>query len=223
MRSQPTFHKFSSLPAELRLLVWKMALEEPTRVTLTISGYESRRSGNPTCGTVFSYPSENAATAVLPPLMLVNHESHAVTSRHYRRAFRSFNGKGGVLAAYPTVLTVKGNAFGLMRPGSLNLLRDFILEYEGHQCLQVPTTEGGKYWAILQAPNLKTFIVIARGQYGPAIPSLGRGLRRLFLDLVELDPNTNVPTIELRIGADSADRAEWTCYFRGSPLELPEE
>ncbi len=40
MQAQPLFHKFPLLPPVLRLHVWKLALEEPTRVTLTISRLE---------------------------------------------------------------------------------------------------------------------------------------------------------------------------------------
>ncbi|KAI3328989.1 hypothetical protein HD806DRAFT_268585 [Xylariaceae sp. AK1471] len=218
IRDQPVFHKFSSLPAELRLLVWKMALEEPTRVALTVSEYRSPpRQPGVWCATVFRYPSAYAATAVLPPLMLVNYESHKLASRHYRRAFQGVDGEGGVLAAYPTVLTVKGVAFTLMRPDSLSLVQDFILEYEWYP--RVAAKMDDQYRAVLLVPALKTFVVIARGQNGP---SISWDLRRLFLELMEVDPYLNVPTIEIRIGDCSDDEAEWACHFRGSPLELPE-
>lgn len=54
--------------------------------------------------------TDYVATAFLPPLMLVNRESHGVAARHYKRALKNLAGGGGVLAAYPTELRVEDRA-----------------------------------------------------------------------------------------------------------------
>jgi DNA-binding transcriptional regulator of glucitol operon len=222
MRGQPVFHRFLSLPAELRLMIWKMALEEPTRVILFIltRTMPSRQSGG-WCGTTFPISWEHVATATLPPLMLVNCESHRVASRHYQRAFRGLHARGGVLAAYPTVLTVKGDAFTPMQTDGLRFVRDFVLEYETYS--QTSTGIDDKFRpAVLQAPDLQTFTVLTRRQDPAAAPSILSRLRRLFRELTEAHPHLNVPTIELCFGNGVEDAPEWICCFRGSPLMLLE-
>ncbi|RAH70511.1 2EXR domain-containing protein [Aspergillus aculeatinus CBS 121060] len=105
-----TFHPFPRLPSELRCRIWVMAMvNSPTRIAITCSGYTpARLPRGGRCGTVApGRPRIFAATAFMPPLMLVNWEAHGLASRHYRRAFRGVNGGGGVLAAYPSVLTIE--------------------------------------------------------------------------------------------------------------------
>ncbi|KAI0404520.1 hypothetical protein F4802DRAFT_597950 [Xylaria palmicola] len=126
---QGTFHKFARLPAELRLAIWEMALEEPVHVTLTISDWGflplQRRTRCFARGTRIE---EYAATAVLPPLMLVSHESHRAASAHYKRAFCGVKGQGGVLTAWPTVLTAQKRVYAMLGPGDEELVQEYIAE-----------------------------------------------------------------------------------------------
>ncbi|TGJ87855.1 hypothetical protein E0Z10_g977 [Xylaria hypoxylon] len=117
----------------------KLVLEEPTRVILVASKYRLKFA-RPRGQWILRLPEEYAATALLPPLILVNHEYHAVASAHYRRAFRGIGGGGGVLAGYPTVLYGKDAAFELLRADDLDLVQGFILE---NQRLE---TEGIRYY-----------------------------------------------------------------------------
>ncbi|RAH84954.1 hypothetical protein BO86DRAFT_440305 [Aspergillus japonicus CBS 114.51] len=128
-----TFHPFSRLPAELRCQIWAVAMEDhPTRVAITCSGYTpARRPRGGLCGTVApGRPRIYAATAFMPPLMLVNGEAHALASRHYRRAFRGVQGGGGVLAAYPSILTIEKAMILLLpvdRAEDLKLLTEIVV------------------------------------------------------------------------------------------------
>ncbi|RAL08843.1 2EXR domain-containing protein [Aspergillus homomorphus CBS 101889] len=114
---QPTFHPFPRLPCELRYNIWTLAMAEPTRITITCTGYTpARRPQGGRCGTISpGRPRIYAATAFMPPLMLVNRETHALASRHYRRAFRGVDGGGGVLASYPSILTIERPVVPLLR------------------------------------------------------------------------------------------------------------
>ena len=106
--NQRTFHPFPRLPTELRCKIWEMAMEEPTQITITCSGYTPAQRPTGWCRTVGpGRPRIYATTAFMPALMLVNRETHALASKHYRRAFRGVDGGGGVLAAYPSVLTIE--------------------------------------------------------------------------------------------------------------------
>ncbi|KAJ8133440.1 hypothetical protein O1611_g193 [Lasiodiplodia mahajangana] len=127
MKSQGTFHKFPLLPPELRLWIWKMAMEEPIIVTLTVSNwrYSPRRPGA-RCGHRGIQIEDYFATAVLPPLMLVNHESHQIASASYKRAFCGINKKGGVLAAYPTRLIAQRRVYELVGEDDKELVQEFI-------------------------------------------------------------------------------------------------
>ncbi|PYH85384.1 hypothetical protein BO82DRAFT_351225 [Aspergillus uvarum CBS 121591] len=128
-----TFHPFSRLPAELRCQIWAMAMaDHPTRVSITCSGYTpARRPQGRSCFLMLQgRPRIYAATAFMPPLMLVNGEAHALASRHYRRAFRGVLGGGGVLAAYPSILTIEKAMILLLpmdRAEDLRLLTEIVV------------------------------------------------------------------------------------------------
>ncbi|OJK03461.1 hypothetical protein ASPACDRAFT_56869 [Aspergillus aculeatus ATCC 16872] len=130
---RPAFHPFPRLPAELRCRIWVVAMvNNPTRIAITCSGYTpARRPQGGWCGTVApGRPRIYAATAFMPPLMLVNWEAHALASRHYRRAFRGVNGGGGVLAAYPSILTIEKPMVLLLpmdRAEDLGLLAEIVV------------------------------------------------------------------------------------------------
>ncbi|KAI0102095.1 hypothetical protein GGR51DRAFT_527842 [Nemania sp. FL0031] len=121
-----TFHMFPLLPPELRLVVWKKAMEEPIIVTLTVSkwGYRPRRQRG-WCGHRGVKIEDYFATAVLPPLMLVNHESHEIASAHYKRAFCGVKQNGGVLAAYPTRLVCQRRLYELVEEDDKELIEDY--------------------------------------------------------------------------------------------------
>ncbi|KAI0413371.1 hypothetical protein F5X98DRAFT_352210 [Xylaria grammica] len=227
IRAQPVFHKFPHLPPELRLHVWKLALEEPTMVTLFVSKFHPRFS-RPRGQWILRLPEQYAATAFLPPLMLVNHESHAVASAHYRRAFRSLDGGGGVLAGYPTVLCVKNAAFDLLQADDLDLVRDFILENqglgnEGLRYYVSPKYHGEQYRMVFLAPNLETLTIRAEWVDSGEPPWLCRELRDLFVEATAVHPGLKAPGVELDIdGPVKFDGVRKSYHFRGSPLELPE-
>ncbi|KAI1130725.1 hypothetical protein F5Y10DRAFT_235050, partial [Nemania abortiva] len=128
IHSQGDFPKFLLLPAELRWMIWKMAAEEPITVTLTVSGrrYRPQQRQRGWCGTRTAGIRDYSATAVLPPLMLVNHESHKFASAHYRRAFRGLNGDGGVLAAYPTIIKAQSRVYRMVGQDDKELVEDYI-------------------------------------------------------------------------------------------------
>ncbi|RAK81725.1 2EXR domain-containing protein [Aspergillus fijiensis CBS 313.89] len=127
-----TFHPFPRLPAELRCQIWAMAMaDNPTGVSITCTGYTPPQRPRGWCKTVApGRPRIYAATAFMPPLMLVNWEANALASRHYRRAFRGVNGGGGVLAAYPSILTIEKAMIRLLpmdRAEDLELLAEIIV------------------------------------------------------------------------------------------------
>ncbi|KAI1193854.1 hypothetical protein F5X97DRAFT_312720 [Nemania serpens] len=127
VNAQGQFHKFPALPLELRVMIWKLALEEPVTVTLRISYWRPRpRPGRSRCGILRYIAEDYSATAVLPPLMLVNHESHRTASAHYKRAFRGVKGNGGVLAAYPTILRTT-QPCEMIGPDDRQLVQEFVL------------------------------------------------------------------------------------------------
>ncbi|PWY96167.1 hypothetical protein BO94DRAFT_529568 [Aspergillus sclerotioniger CBS 115572] len=128
MANQPTFHPFPRLPTELRCKIWEMAMEEPTQITITCSGYTPAQRPTGWCRTVGSgRPRIYATTAFMPPLMLVNRETYALASKHYRRAFRGVNGGGGVLAAYPSVLVIERPMVLLLPMDDLELLAEIVV------------------------------------------------------------------------------------------------
>ncbi|KAI0191635.1 hypothetical protein F4808DRAFT_443655 [Astrocystis sublimbata] len=128
--SKSAFHPFPRLPPELRHYVWKLATEEPTRVHFSVTEYREAYSERPEYGLFpLSWSSGTThlvsarATAYLPPYLLVSREAHDVARRLYRRAFRSYDGSGGVLAAYPTALRVDGvDSFRLIHADDLDEL-----------------------------------------------------------------------------------------------------
>ncbi|PYI11437.1 hypothetical protein BO78DRAFT_425917 [Aspergillus sclerotiicarbonarius CBS 121057] len=125
---QPVFHPFLRLPLELRCRVWEMAMEEPTQITITCSGYTPARRPTGWCRTVApGQPRKYATTAFMPALMLVNRETHALASKHYRRAFRGVHGGGGVLAAYPSTLTIEKPMILLLRMENLEMLAEIVI------------------------------------------------------------------------------------------------
>ncbi|KAI1118863.1 hypothetical protein F5Y14DRAFT_446672 [Nemania sp. NC0429] len=152
---QPTFPKFQSLPPELRLAVWELALQEPRVVTISASTRwrpsreadvlraravdhplhpaEPERPVPPVGRTLLPPVTDFFATAFIPPLMLVNWESHTIASSHYKRAFTNWAGKGGVLAAYPTELRVEDRAFPALMRGTpdIDVVRDLVMEDRG--------------------------------------------------------------------------------------------
>ncbi|KAF2972248.1 hypothetical protein GQX73_g1228 [Xylaria multiplex] len=227
MQAQPIFHQFPHLPTELRLLIWELALEEPTRVTLAASRYYPRFS-RPRGQWILRLPEEFVATAFLPPLMLVNHESHAVAVAYYRRAFRGVDGSGGVLAGYPTVLNIKNAAFELLRADDLDLVRDFIFENqglgnEGLRYYVSPKYHGKQYRMVFSAPNLETLVVRAQWVDSGQPPWLCHELRDLFVEMAGSHPDLKAPEVELEIdGPVNYDGVKKSYRFRGSPLELPE-
>lgn len=127
VNSQGHFHKLPGLPVELRVMVWKLALEEPTAVTLHISDWRLQpRIPSSRCGVRGVTVEDYSATAILPPLMLVNRESHRLALAHYKRAFRGVKGNGGVLAAYPTILKAQREPYALIEPDDKELVMEYI-------------------------------------------------------------------------------------------------
>ncbi|KAI9932524.1 hypothetical protein ASPWEDRAFT_33425 [Aspergillus wentii DTO 134E9] len=125
---QPAFHPFPRLPIELRHMVWEMVMAEPTEITITCSGYTAARRSTGWCGTVSrGRPRIYATTAFMPALMLVNKETYALASRHYRRAFRGVNGGGGVLAAYPSILSIEKEMIPLLPMEDLEMLTELVV------------------------------------------------------------------------------------------------
>ncbi|KAI1329738.1 hypothetical protein F5Y16DRAFT_80472 [Xylariaceae sp. FL0255] len=117
LKAQPNFNKFPALPLELRRSIWNMAMEELTAVHITCTKLRvvpRGRSFEGHCCYDTGYATRFVATAVLPPFFLVNHEAHDIAKQHYRRAFRSVGEGGGVLAKYPTVLSVDPEALELL-------------------------------------------------------------------------------------------------------------
>ncbi|PYH90910.1 hypothetical protein BO71DRAFT_486711 [Aspergillus ellipticus CBS 707.79] len=127
--NQPTFHRFTHLPIELRYRIWGMVMDEPTRIAITCSGYtRPQRPRGGRCGTVSpGCPRVYAATAFMSPLMLVNRETHGLASKRYRRAFQGVQGGGGVLAAYPSILTIEISTVRLLRMENLEMLTEIVV------------------------------------------------------------------------------------------------
>jgi hypothetical protein len=217
IRKQPVFHKFPSLPPELRHHIWKLATEDPTKVRLTTSKYNVFSSSG-WCGTIGSSPSEYAATAFLPPLMLVDHESHQITSVHYQRAFSGVSGGGGVLAGYPTALHVDRHAFSLLRPDDLGLVQEFTLELKGSW----NNIAADKLQMVLMAPNLERLVIEATEYFnGHGTPRLCASLRNAFLIPSLSVSDRNLHEVELKIKTCYRGKEEGTYYFRGSIFDIP--
>lgn len=81
------------------------------------------------CGTAWHTPRIFAATALLPPLMLVSHESHRAAVRHYRRRFQGVHHGGGVLAEFPTTLNLGANIAHLIRDDDFDIAQKVVLEF----------------------------------------------------------------------------------------------
>ena len=123
LESQPTFHLFPKLPIELRNRIWASAMAKVTKIRITCSGYTAPRACSSKCGTMSSSPGIYAATALLPPLLLVARKSHAAASKHYCHAFRGVDGGGGIVAAYLTVLIVGSPIIGHLKKMILTLFK----------------------------------------------------------------------------------------------------
>ncbi|KIM98787.1 hypothetical protein OIDMADRAFT_146492 [Oidiodendron maius Zn] len=149
--SQGTFHPFPRLPPEIRQKIWRLAMMVATEVEIRCSGHTVHR-GAGGCGTAWGTPRIFAATALLPPLMLVNHESHRAAARHYRRRFQGVHRGGGVLAAFPITLDLGADIAHLLREDDFDIVQKVILEFddrglgiEDNNCLRT----------ILSARNMK--------------------------------------------------------------------
>lgn len=127
VNSQGHLYTFPTLPFQLRLMIWKLALEEPMTATLQTSDWRRRPRFPVGCCGIRSIKVEDySATAILPPLMLVNHESHRIALAHYKRAFRGAKGNGGVLAAYPTILEAQREPYAMIELDEHKLVKEYI-------------------------------------------------------------------------------------------------
>jgi hypothetical protein len=219
LQKQPAFYKFPYLPTELRHHIWRLALEEPTTVRFTVSKYTITANMSGRCRRRGYRPAEFAVTACLPPLMLVNYESHQIASAHYQRAFRGVRGGGGVLAAYPTVLHVDESSLKLLQPGDLQLVQELTLKMTG-SCSRIGCKQ---LRMILRAPNLRRLVVEAWDIVGG--PSqLRAAIRNSFLEPtspVLQGSDENVPEVEVELEIRYTGGAEVLYHFRGSILDLP--
>ncbi|KAI1145981.1 hypothetical protein F4825DRAFT_212067 [Nemania diffusa] len=221
---QPTFPLFSNLPPNLRLRVWQLAMEEPTKVTVSVSRYAPPHGPRPSIGVLtqlavegnIGTPSAFRASASFPPLMLASRESHALASAHYRRAFASACGKGGVLAAYPTVLHVDDDAAGLLRAGDLELVRDVHVRYASGVLTSYPQ---GHLQTIIEAPRLEllSFATCTPWAYGIE-KSFCILFRRFCLEVTSRNPKCKIPEIEINVEARDGGKPY---YFRGSWRDMP--
>jgi hypothetical protein len=197
-------------------------MEEPVEVQLAASKYTLAIRGAGWCGTRSPpRPLNLAAIAILPPLMLVNHESHAIASTYYKRAFRGVGGAGGVLAAYPTVLRAdrypdSHDAIDLLHPNELGLVQVFALKLEGLMVERVMH----QVWKVLEAPNLKRIVVETKDWWKLGPPRTCVALREFVEPKLSVsDPN--VPEVELIIKNSNEGSLEGAYYFRGSIFDLP--
>jgi hypothetical protein len=127
--TSPTFQCFSSLAIELKDIIWRFALPEPTLVDLRDepdSSHEPNRHWHLTVPT--------------PVLLGVCRESRAVVLKHYECAFKDENGKGGICIDFKVDVFSPGNFNRL--DGSRNLddfkedfqkIRTLVLTVDGMQ------------------------------------------------------------------------------------------
>jgi hypothetical protein len=190
-KSQGTFYPFTRLPIELRDKIWRSAMEEATEVRITLSGYQPPGQCISCLCTARDIPAKYASNAILPALFLVNHESHAIASKHYRRVFRGINGDGGVLAAYPVVLTVETSILSLLNMDDFHLVRDLVLDFRRNPYLacagygrlrQILTNYSLKS---IECRLIKTDLVTMRPLY--------LTLHRAYTDIRESQPEWRAP------------------------------
>lgn len=160
MKSQPKFHFFSKLPIELRLHIWALAMTEPMEATITCTRWRRVFLPNGSRGWhKSSLPRrfrEYVAWAMLPPLLLVNHESHAAASKHYLRSFRGSKVGGGILSARPIILTIDDSILHrLIDDDDINLARDIIVDSMCEQNHFLGVNDGALLGALLSNPNLE--------------------------------------------------------------------
>ncbi|KAI0107490.1 hypothetical protein GGR51DRAFT_515687 [Nemania sp. FL0031] len=109
-KGKGTFHRFKHLPPELRLMVWEMAMQEPTKANV----YETKHL--------------YTTRAPLPPLMLATRESNTVASKHCRRVLRNIFNGGGILASPPVDLHMDDRVFFLMQYADFDIVRDIVVD-----------------------------------------------------------------------------------------------
>ncbi|KAI1324533.1 hypothetical protein F5Y16DRAFT_380549 [Xylariaceae sp. FL0255] len=221
---EPTFHLFPLLPKELRLSIWKLAMEEPTKVAISVSDYKPAHGCNPTRQELLDLavdgnigtPSNYRATAKFPPLMLVNHESHSLAKKHYRRAFKNTRGKGGVLVAYPTVVDTDFESTSLLRAKDLKLVREVYVRYNSGILRDYMD---GHMKAIIKSPCLEllSFWTCTPWAFGIE-KSFCISLRKFCTDLTKYNPKHNIPEIEINIEARDGGIPY---YFRGAWRDMP--
>ncbi|KAI0389312.1 hypothetical protein F5Y17DRAFT_133592 [Xylariaceae sp. FL0594] len=226
LERQPVFHPFLSLPTELRLYIWQLAMQEPTDVQLTVARYSPAWRGGGCCGIRMpARAREIRAIAMFPPLMLASRESNALASAHYKKAFRSFDGTGGVLAAYPTTLHAdperdtrdaihllacddreRGmrDATHLPACDDLALVHTLALHLEG---LRIETVIR-HVRQVLKASNIMRVAIDSKDTWDPQPPKLFRSLRRLLEAGL---PVTDYESIEFEIGFYHMEVA--ACYL----------
>ena len=219
MRKQPLFPKFPSLPNELRQWIWTLASEDhTTRVLIAVAKYYEIPVRED-CGggtTPSSSPLEVTATAYLPPLMLVNSEAHGIASKFYRRAFRALDGRGGVLAAYPTVLTIDRGAFQLFSLNDLELVTEIALTHVDHWCMSPSVCD--KLEILLLASNLKRFVakLIMKSA---KLEGFCRKIRGVLTSERSSARKRGMPEIVLEVKDTRKDGYE--LYFQGGPFDIP--
>jgi hypothetical protein len=215
LESQGTFHPFPRLPSELRLRIWSFAMTAATEVKIMCSGYTINRPQG-WCGTVSSRPRIYAATAFLPPLMLVNHESHSAASKHYRRAFRGVDGGGGVLAAYPTSITIDESAFHLVRDDDFGIVQKVVLETT--RGLHHSRGTNDQFRTLLANQNLKEVEIRMRKAGLRWLSGLYIDLQEVYSQLRERNAEWVAPEIRL-ISVAEKEEDDMVYYFEGGLLE----
>ncbi|KAI1172057.1 hypothetical protein F4777DRAFT_563343 [Nemania sp. FL0916] len=222
LRTQRTFHGFVNLPPELRASIWQMAVRNyTTEVSVTVTRYEVK---NPPpgswCGTQSIRPIEVAATAYLPPFMLVCREAHDIAAKHYKRAFRGVSGRGGVLAGYPTSLQVERRAFGLLCLDEIDIVADCTVVDDSPWILH--SGDQRPLRAILSAPKLRKFVV-KTPSFAPEkkTPYLCAAIRREYVQATKdmKKKQRNVPQVEIVITPTKGE----VYRFEGSILDLPKD
>lgn len=223
-RRQRTFHSFPLLPPELRLHIWQLAMAEPTQITIFCSRYRAIHSQpGSRCGAVGSVPELYAAVAFLPPLMLVNRESHALASRHYRRVFRGRNGGGGVLTAYPRVVTIEEPCWPLLQldASSLDVLEIVIIAIPPALLFSFLGVFQRPCEAILAAPNLRRLEIrcetVGLESKDKIIASMDRTLSPVLARLRALNRDWVAP--ELRFVRVGGGKEKIAYCFPGGLLE----
>lgn len=221
LESQPAFHQFPKLPIELRNQIWASAMAEVTQVSITCSGYTPPRRSNGWCGTVaYGRPRIYAATAMLPPLLLVNRESHAAAVKQYRRIFRGVHGGGGVLAAYPTVLTVEMSILSLVKENDFEYVREIIFDFRHSSGSKETDEERMRH--IARNQNLKKFEMRFRNWHSwDHIFQMHSSIRAVHELQRETQPDWVAPGCEIVLEADGKkDNVVYS--FEGGLHDMPD-